>query len=133
MPENLKLVGGKLPKNDDRVNCKFNMAAPAHGWTSPSDHCRKGRWCSKLNGHKGRCNSEKNLNAFWKTSPVYNLNVRKRSLLLEEKQLSAKAARLDTLESELREDNSEMQNKLNDAGEYFVKNIISSSHYFLNL
>ena len=83
------------------------MAAPGPYYASPSaDHCRRGRQCSKLNGHKGRCNSERRVYAFWEASPVYKLNVRKRSLTEEEErvgeELAAKAARLDTLETELR-------------------------------
>ena len=61
------------------------------------------------------------LESFWKNSPVYNLNVRKRSLALEEErvgavgeELAAKAARLDTRESELREANLDIQKKLDD-------------------
>ncbi|XP_022804266.1 uncharacterized protein LOC111341543 [Stylophora pistillata] len=98
------------------------MAAPVPGFTIPApDHCRKGRQCSKFNGHKGRYNSERSWNTFWRNSPVYNLNVRKRSLALEEErvgavaeELAAKAARLDVRESELREGKLDMQKKLDD-------------------
>lgn len=52
---------------------------------------------------------------------MYNLNVRKRSLALEEErvgvvgeELAAKAARLDVRESELREGKLDMQKKLDD-------------------
>lgn len=105
------------------------MAAPVPGLTTAPapDHCRKGRQCSKFNGHKGRCNSERSWNTFWKNSPVYNLNVRKRSLALEEErvgavgeELAAKAARLDVRESELREGKLDMQKKLDDTGEYKI-------------
>ena len=58
---------------------------------------------------------------------MYNLNVQKRSVALEEErvgavgeELAAKAARLDTRESELREANLDIQKKLHDAGEYNV-------------
>ncbi|PFX16926.1 hypothetical protein AWC38_SpisGene18777 [Stylophora pistillata] len=122
-PENLKLVGGKSDKRQ-LTELKFNMAAPVPGFTIPApDHCRKGRQCSKFNGHKGRYNSERSWNTFWRNSPVYNLNVRKRSLALEEErvgavaeELAAKAARLDVRESELREGKLDMQKKLDDTG-----------------
>lgn len=101
------------------------MAAPVLGCTTAPAHCRKGRQCSKFTGHKGRCNSERSWNTFWKNPPVYNLNVRKRSLALEEErvgavgeELAAKAARLDTREGELRDANLDIQKKLDDTGEY---------------
>ncbi|XP_078361840.1 uncharacterized protein LOC144646172 [Oculina patagonica] len=89
------------------------MAAPVPCCArSSADQCRRGRQCSKLNGHKGRCNSERSVYAFWETSPVYKLNVRKRSLVEEEErvgqELAAKAARLDTLETELKDANADM-------------------------
>ena len=103
------------------------MAAPVLGCTTPPAHCRKGRQCSKINGHKGRCNSKRSWNTFWKNLPVYNLNVQKRSLALEEervgavgKEIAAKAARLDTRKSELRKANLDIQKKLDDTGEYSV-------------
>ena len=70
--------------------------------------CSKSRRCSKVNGHKGRCNSEKDLPQFWETSPVFLLNKRKRSCLLGEKRceeqsqaLRAKLAHLDERENKL--------------------------------
>ncbi|KAK2570162.1 hypothetical protein P5673_004924 [Acropora cervicornis] len=64
------------------------MAAPVLGCTTAPAHCRKGRQCLKFNGHKGRC--------------------------ILERKLAAKAARLDTRESELREANLDIQKKLDD-------------------
>lgn len=48
--------------------------------------CKHSRKCSKVAGHKGRCNSEKLVNSFWESSSVFKLNIRKRKLTEEEKQ-----------------------------------------------
>ena len=76
------------------------------GGSSTPNFCKRNRGqCSKLDSHKGRCSSEKPFKAFWKTSPVYNLNKRKRNINFEEKkdekELKEKAARLETVEQEL--------------------------------
>ena len=57
------------------------MARPGEG---TAGDCKKSRKCSKVNGHNGRCNSEKKLMPFWETSPVFLLNKRKRNCLLKE-------------------------------------------------
>ena len=70
---------------------------------------------------------------------MYNLNVRKRSLALEEErvgavgeELAAKAARLDTRESEFREANLDIQKKLDDTGEYSLgKYSFTSQHDYV--
>lgn len=65
----------------------------------------KSRKCSKAAGHKGRCNSEKPVISFWESSPVFQLNTRKRKLLEEEKQFEetheAKKLLLDDREQAL--------------------------------
>ena len=111
------------------------MAAPVPGCTTAPAHCLKDRRCSKFTDHKGRCNSERSWNTFQKDSPVYNLNVRKQSLALEEErigavgeQLAAKAAHLDNRESELREANLDIQKKLDDTGKYVGKYSFTSQH-----
>ena len=85
--------------------------------------CKRSRKCSKLGGHKGRCNSEKELAAFWETSPVFNMNKRKRELLSEENRVSEEieefestASHLRPREEELENAKSELERKLNEKG-----------------
>ena len=42
--------------------------------------CGKRRKCSKEKGHVGKCNSKRDINTFWQTSPVYGLNKKRQSL-----------------------------------------------------
>ena len=54
--------------------------------------CTKNRKCSKRAGHKGRCNTQKDVNPFWESSSVYQLNVRKIKFLEEEHRVKAELA-----------------------------------------
>lgn len=51
-----------------------------------SSLCKKTRKCSKEAGHKGRCNTQKQINSFWELSPFYQLNAKKRKFLEDEQQ-----------------------------------------------
>ena len=48
---------------------------------------------------------------------VFNINVRKRRLILQENEAEAKAARLDAVETKLCEANSKIQSQLSEKGE----------------
>ena len=72
--------------------------------------CKRSRKCSKLGGHKGRCNSEKELAAFWETSPVFNMNKRKRELLSEENRVSEEIEEFESTASHLRPREEELEN-----------------------
>jgi len=57
------------------------MAEPS----SNDNPCKKNRKCSKLAGHKGRCNTQKEVNHFWESSAFYQLNAKKRKFQEEER------------------------------------------------
>ncbi|KXJ10168.1 hypothetical protein AC249_AIPGENE3271 [Exaiptasia diaphana] len=78
--------------------------------------CKASRKCDKEAGHKGRCNTQKQVNKFWETSIVYKLNVRKRKLLDEEERFEeeqeAKLSHLKAYEDQVTNAESEFQNQL---------------------
>ena len=65
--------------------------------------CGKSRKCGKVNRHSGKCDSKRQVNAFWKKSPVFeyhkkrqileeglsNLQVRERALFKKEEDVSS--------------------------------------------
>lgn len=85
--------------------------------------CRHGRKCSKVAGHKGRCNSEKPLHSFWESSSVFKLNIRKRKLIEEEKQFDeqheAKLLLLNDQEEALNTTELAIQTELNEKGKSY--------------
>ena len=97
------------------VGLESNMAAPE----GTSEVCKHSRKCSKVAGHKGRCNSEKPVDAFWESSLVFKLNTRKRKLN-EEKQLEeqheAKRLLLNDREEALKTTELVIQTALNEKG-----------------
>ena len=82
--------------------------------------CKHSRKCSKLAGHKGRCNSDKPINSFWESSLVFKLNTRKRKLFEQENQLDeqqeAKALLLNDREETLKTTELVINTKLNEKG-----------------
>lgn len=90
--------------------------------------CKHNRKCSKVSGHKGRCNSEKPVNSFWESSSVFQLNARKRKLIEEEKELDAqhKAKRvlLNDREEALKTTKIEIESKLNKKGKLLINRYI---------
>ena len=82
--------------------------------------CKQSRKCSKVAGHRGRCNSEKPINPFWESSSVFKLNTRKRKLINEEKQLyeqhEAKREMLDEREETLKTTELAIHTKLHEKG-----------------
>ena len=82
--------------------------------------CKQSRKCSKVAGHKGRCNSEKPVNPFWESSSVFKLNTRKRKLIDEEKQLDeqheAKRLLLNDREEALKTTELAIHTELNEKG-----------------
>ncbi|KAJ7365214.1 hypothetical protein OS493_007866 [Desmophyllum pertusum] len=86
------------------------MAAPR---TTTEEACRQSRKCSKVAGHKGRCNSEKPVNSFWESSSVFKLNTRKRKLFEEEKQSDEKRLLLNDQEEALEKTERLIHTELN--------------------
>lgn len=84
---------------------------------------RHGRKCSKVAGHKGRCNSEKLLHSFWESSSVFKLNIHKRKLIEEEKQFDeqheAKLLLLNDQEEALNTTELAIQTELNEKGKSY--------------
>lgn len=85
--------------------------------------CKRSRKCSKLRGHKGLCNSEKELGAFWEKSPIFISNKRKRNQLAEEKcmveeirEYESTTSRLRAQVEELNNAKSELEIKLKEKG-----------------
>ena len=97
------------------------MAAPG----GATEVCKQSRQCSKAAGHKGRCNSKKPFIPFWKSSPVFQLNTRKRKLIEEEKQFEemheAKRLLLIDREQALKTNEQLMNTSLNEKGKTFCK------------
>lgn len=89
------------------------MAAPR---TTTEEACRQSRKCSKVAGHKGRCNSEKPVNSFWESSSVFKLNTRKRKLFEEEKQSDEKRLLLNDQEEALEKTERLIHTELNKKG-----------------
>lgn len=88
-----------------------------------TEACRHARKCSKVAGHKGRCNSEKPLHSFWESSSVFKLNIRKRKLIEEEKQFDeqheAKLLLLNDQEEALNTTELAIQTELNEKGKSY--------------
>ena len=97
------------------------MAAPC----GATGVCKQSRKCSKAAGHKGRCNSEKPFIPFWESSPVFQLNTRKRKLIEEEKEFEemheAKRLLLIDREQALKTNEQLMNTSLNEKGKTFCK------------
>ena len=100
------------------------MVAPG-GTTQACKHNRK---CSKVFGHKGRCNSEKPVNSFWESSSVFQLNTHKRKLIEEEKEFDeqhkAKRVLLNDREEALKTTKIEIESKLNEKGKLLINRYI---------
>ena len=92
------------------------MAAPE----GTSEVCKHSRKCSKVAGLKGRCNSEKPIDAFWESPSVFKLNTRKQKLNEEQKQLEkqheAKRLLLNDREEALKTTELVIQTALNKKG-----------------
>lgn len=89
------------------------MAAPS---ATTEEACRQSRKCSKVAGHKGRCNSEKPVNSFWESSSVFKLNTCKRKLFEEEKQSDEKRLLLNDHEEALEKTEQLIHTELNKKG-----------------
>ena len=84
--------------------------------------CTKNRKCSKLDGHKGRCYTQKDVNPFWESSSVYQLNVRKRKFLEEEHrvkaELAARELSLNERQNDLSKSEEDIRIKLREKGKH---------------
>ena len=85
--------------------------------------CKRSRKCSKLSGHRGLCNSEKELITFWEKSPVYIANKRRREHLDEGNRMVETIREYESTTSQVRDQvkeleytNSELMKNLNDKG-----------------
>ena len=87
---------------------------------STTEACKQSRKCSKVAGHRGRCNSEKPINPLWESSSVFKLNTRKRKLIDKENQLyeqhEAKREMLDEREETLKTTELAIHTKLREKG-----------------
>ena len=110
---------GKCSKDHHIHGLESKMAASE----GSREACRHGRKCSKVAGHKGRCNSEKPLHSFWESSSVFKLNIRKRKLIEEEKQFDeqheAKLLLLNDQEEALNTTELAIQTELNEKGKSY--------------
>ena len=82
----------------------------------------KNRKCSKLAGHKGHCTTQKDVNPFWESSSVYQLNVRKRKFCEEEhrveEELAARELSLNERQNDLSKSEEDIGIKLREKGKH---------------
>lgn len=95
------------------------------------DQCKRNRKCSKISGHKGRCNSEKALAAFWESSPVFNTHKRKREDDRLGEEHESTSSRLHVCEEELRNKKSEYERKLNEKGKFVYLININTQWFYV--
>ena len=88
--------------------------------------CTNNRKCSKLAGHKGCCNTQKDVNPFWESSSVYQLNVRKRKFREEEhrveEELVARELSLNERQNDLSKSEEDIRIKLREKGKHVKMN-----------
>lgn len=96
---------------DHHIHGLESKMAASEGST---EACRHGRKCSKVAGHKGRCNSEKPLHSFWESSSVFKLNIRK-----FDEQHEAKLLLLNDQEEALNTTELAIQTELNEKGKSY--------------
>ena len=64
-------------------------------------NCGRSRKCSKQKGHGGKCDSKRQINTFWKTSPVYNTHKQRQSLQEDFDKLQVKEDALSQKEQDV--------------------------------
>ena len=81
--------------------------------------CSKSRKCSKKDKHPGKCDTNRNVHAFWETSRFQVRNALKREFKESDEQLRADYERKSARFVELEDREEKVQEKEKDAGESF--------------